>query len=66
MDDISFVQLPLSPMFVDVSCGELRANHEGLKVRICGRVHFQRNNRFLTLRDSHGVTQIVVPEVVSN
>lgn len=62
VDNVNYMQLPLSPMFVEVSCGELRSHHEGLKVRISGRVHFQRNNRFLTLRDSHGVTQIVVQE----
>ncbi|XP_019643380.1 PREDICTED: aspartate--tRNA ligase, mitochondrial-like isoform X1 [Branchiostoma belcheri] len=60
---------PLSS-FKDVSsyslrshtCGELRAVHAGEDVSLCGWVQFQRKQLFVTLRDSYGVIQLVLPQ----
>ncbi|GLV41546.1 Aspartyl-tRNA synthetase mitochondrial [Carabus blaptoides fortunei] len=45
-----------------VHCGELREHHAGLTVEISGKVHKQRLGRFLTLKDSNGMTQLIVPD----
>ncbi|PSN35459.1 hypothetical protein C0J52_06622 [Blattella germanica] len=45
-----------------VSCGDLREYHVGMEVELCGRVQYQRVGRFLTLRDQHGMTQVVAPD----
>lgn len=42
------------------SCGELRPNHEGKKVTLCGWVQYSRLSKFLLLRDAYGLTQCVV------
>lgn len=47
-----------------VHCGELREHHAGLTVEISGKVHKQRLGRFLTLKDSNGMTQLIVPDDV--
>ena len=45
------------------TCGELRASHEGSRVRISGWVHRRRDHGgliFIDLRDNYGLTQCVV------
>lgn len=42
------------------NCGELRPEHEGLKVVLCGWVQFSRLSKFLLLRDAYGLTQCVL------
>ncbi|XP_078606517.1 aspartate--tRNA ligase, mitochondrial-like [Branchiostoma floridae x Branchiostoma japonicum] len=44
------------------TCGELRAVHAGEDVTLCGWVQFQRKQLFVTLRDSYGVIQLVLPQ----
>ncbi|CAH1272575.1 DARS2 [Branchiostoma lanceolatum] len=44
------------------TCGELRAVHAGEDVKLCGWVQFQRKQLFVTLRDSYGVIQLVLPQ----
>ena len=43
-------------------CGELTADHVGQSVRLCGWVQHQRMGKFLTIRDSHGVTQVLLDQ----
>ncbi|XP_046676854.1 aspartate--tRNA ligase, mitochondrial isoform X2 [Homalodisca vitripennis] len=47
---------------VDANCGELRLRDRGITVHMTGRVQYQRLNRFICLRDSHGTTQLVALE----
>lgn len=47
------------------NCGELRDTDIEKVVTICGWMEFSRMNRFFTLRDGYGHTQIIVPEQVS-
>lgn len=42
------------------SCGELRPEHEGKKVTLCGWVQYSRLSKFLLLRDAYGLTQCVI------
>lgn len=42
------------------TCGELRLSDVGKKVTLCGWVHFNRG-KFFVVRDSYGLTQILVP-----
>jgi len=42
------------------NCGQLRGDHVGSRVTLCGWVQFQRMGKFLTLRDSYGVTQAII------
>src|ERR1041384_3874396 len=49
-------------MLKDHSCGELRASHTGVNVRIAGWVNAHRDHGgvlFIDLRDSSGVVQVV-------
>lgn len=47
------------------NCGELRESDIGREVTLCGWLEFSRMNRFFTLRDGYGHTQVIVPEDVS-
>lgn len=47
------------------NCGELAEYLVGAKVSLAGWIDIKRNERFLTLRDGHGTTQLVVPLNVS-
>nr|XP_021193177.2 aspartate--tRNA ligase, mitochondrial [Helicoverpa armigera] len=42
------------------TCGELRPEHGGKKVTLCGWVQFSRLSKFLLLRDAYGLTQCIV------
>ena len=45
------------------NCGEIREENAGLKVSLCGWLQYKRlSGYFITLRDAHGVTQVVLPE----
>lgn len=44
------------------NCGQLRSSDEGKTVTVCGWVQFQRMGKFITLRDSYGVIQLIVPD----
>lgn len=44
------------------SCGELRLRDVGEEVSLCGWLQFHRFAFIVTLRDSHGVTQVMIPE----
>uniref|UniRef100_A0A182P0H8 Aminoacyl-transfer RNA synthetases class-II family profile domain-containing protein n=1 Tax=Anopheles epiroticus TaxID=199890 RepID=A0A182P0H8_9DIPT len=47
------------------NCGELRLDHVGQKVILCGWLEFSRMNKFFTLRDGYGTVQALLPEEVS-
>lgn len=49
-----------------VNCGELRSEDANMRVHMTGRLQFQRLSKFLVLSDSHGNTQLVVLDEVSN
>ncbi|XP_071438605.1 aspartate--tRNA ligase, mitochondrial isoform X2 [Hetaerina americana] len=44
------------------TCGSLDEKNCGSVVRICGWLQFSRMSRFAILRDSYGLTQIIVPD----
>lgn len=46
------------------TCGELNIQNVGDNVRLHGWLEFRRLN-FMTLRDSYGTTQLIVPDHVS-
>lgn len=46
------------------TCGELTLKNVGEKVRLSGWMEFQRMKKFITLRDSYGSTQLLIPEDV--
>lgn len=46
------------------TCGELRGSDVGKHVRLCGWLQFQRMNKFATIRDSYGTTQLIIPDHV--
>lgn len=48
------------------SCGELREEHVGQQVTLCGWYEYGRMKKFLTLRDGYGSTQILIPLELSN
>lgn len=62
---------PASPKINDYtcrshSCGELRENHVGTEVVLCGWLEYTRMNKFFTLRDGYGHVQIIIPPDVSS
>lgn len=44
------------------TCGELRSDHVGKKVTLCGWVQYIRQDLFVILRDFSGLTQILIPQ----
>ncbi|XP_058823389.1 aspartate--tRNA ligase, mitochondrial isoform X2 [Topomyia yanbarensis] len=48
------------------NCGELRVANVGEDVVLCGWLEFSRMNKFLTLRDGYGATQVVIPDELFN
>ncbi|XP_043795074.1 aspartate--tRNA ligase, mitochondrial [Apis laboriosa] len=44
------------------TCGELTIQDIGENVHLYGWLEFSRINKFLTLRDSYGSTQLIIPE----
>ncbi|XP_077471668.1 aspartate--tRNA ligase, mitochondrial [Stigmatopora argus] len=44
------------------TCGELRSEHDGEKVTLCGWVQYLRQDLFVILRDFSGLTQILIPQ----
>lgn len=42
------------------TCGELRPEHVGQEVTLCGWVQYVRLSKFLLIRDSYGLTQCVI------
>ncbi|XP_058452624.1 aspartate--tRNA ligase, mitochondrial isoform X2 [Malaya genurostris] len=44
------------------NCGELRIANVNQDVILCGWLEFSRMNRFFTLRDGYGATQVIIPE----
>lgn len=44
------------------TCGELRPEHIGQEVTLCGWLAFKRMDRFLLLRDAYGITQVLLPD----
>ncbi|KAG5314272.1 SYDM protein, partial [Acromyrmex insinuator] len=44
------------------TCGELTLKNVGEEVRLSGWLEFQRMRKFITLRDSYGSTQLLIPE----
>lgn len=48
------------------NCGQLRPADQGKDVCLCGWVQYNRGGRFLSLRDSYGITQLVVPDAAAN
>lgn len=44
------------------NCGELRESDVGKEVTLCGWLEYSRMNKFFTLRDAYGHTQVIVPK----
>ncbi|XP_008332894.1 aspartate--tRNA ligase, mitochondrial [Cynoglossus semilaevis] len=53
---------PSSWSFRSHTCGELRADHVGDTVTLCGWVQYLRHDLFVIMRDYSGLTQIVIPQ----
>lgn len=47
------------------TCGDLRINNVGETVVLSGWLEYQRMNKFVVLRDSYGVTQVLISDKVS-
>lgn len=67
--DVPNAAPPSSPKLNDYtyrthSCGELRENHVGTEVVLCGWLEFSRMNKFFTLRDGYGHVQVLIPPEV--
>lgn len=43
------------------TCGELRVEHIGQRVKLVGWLEFERMKKFLTLRDGYGSIQVLIP-----
>lgn len=48
------------------NCGQLRLSDTGKDVTLTGWIQYNRGGKFLVLRDSYGVVQLVCPESVIN
>lgn len=48
------------------TCGELRSEHVGDKVTLCGWLEFERMKKFITLRDGYGSIQVLIPPSLTN
>lgn len=46
------------------TCGELTLKNVEEVTKLCGWMEFQRMGKFITLRDSYGSIQLLVPEDV--
>ncbi|XP_041805328.1 aspartate--tRNA ligase, mitochondrial [Chelmon rostratus] len=44
------------------TCGELRSDHVGQRVTLCGWVQYLRQDLFVILRDFSGLTQVLIPQ----
>uniref|UniRef100_UPI0037E7B4B6 aspartate--tRNA ligase, mitochondrial n=1 Tax=Semicossyphus pulcher TaxID=241346 RepID=UPI0037E7B4B6 len=53
---------PSSLSFRSHTCGELRSDHVGEKVSLCGWVQYLRQDLFVILRDFSGLAQVVIPQ----
>uniref|UniRef100_A0A8C6PZ13 Aspartyl-tRNA synthetase 2, mitochondrial n=1 Tax=Nothobranchius furzeri TaxID=105023 RepID=A0A8C6PZ13_NOTFU len=53
---------PSSLSFRSHTCGELRSDHVGQKVTLCGWVQYLRQDLFVILRDFSGLTQVLIPQ----
>ncbi|XP_075038264.1 aspartate--tRNA ligase, mitochondrial [Mixophyes fleayi] len=42
------------------TCGELCLAHVGQEVTLCGWLQYRRHDKFLVLRDFHGLTQVIL------
>uniref|UniRef100_A0A3Q0QVG1 Aspartyl-tRNA synthetase 2, mitochondrial n=1 Tax=Amphilophus citrinellus TaxID=61819 RepID=A0A3Q0QVG1_AMPCI len=56
------LRCPSSLSFRSHTCGELRSDHVGKKVTLCGWVQYIRQDLFVILRDFSGLTQILIPQ----
>uniref|UniRef100_A0A672FKL6 Aminoacyl-transfer RNA synthetases class-II family profile domain-containing protein n=1 Tax=Salarias fasciatus TaxID=181472 RepID=A0A672FKL6_SALFA len=59
---VIFFPGPSSLSFRTHTCGELRSDHVGDKVTLCGWVQYLRQDLFVILRDFTGLTQILIPQ----
>ncbi len=48
------------------TCGEIRSSHVGEAVSLCGWLQYRRNDRFLILRDTYGLVQVLIPDNVDS
>ncbi|XP_072220078.1 aspartate--tRNA ligase, mitochondrial isoform X1 [Leuresthes tenuis] len=53
---------PSSLSFRSHTCGELRSDHLGEKVTLCGWIQYLRQDLFVILRDFSGLTQVLIPQ----
>ncbi|XP_068557562.1 aspartate--tRNA ligase, mitochondrial [Cebidichthys violaceus] len=53
---------PSSLSFRSHTCGELRSDHVGEEVTLCGWVQYLRQDLFVILRDFSGLAQVLIPQ----
>ncbi|XP_062284969.1 aspartate--tRNA ligase, mitochondrial [Scomber scombrus] len=53
---------PSSLSFRSHTCGELRSEHVGEEVTLCGWIQYLRQDLFVILRDFSGLTQVLIPQ----
>ncbi|XP_068425102.1 aspartate--tRNA ligase, mitochondrial isoform X2 [Clinocottus analis] len=53
---------PSSLSFRSHTCGELRLDHVGETVTLCGWVQYLRHDLFVILRDFSGLAQVLIPQ----